>query len=296
MDAAAAAAAADGPAAADAPRKKAGVASQLVAGAAAGLLADTAMHPLNTAQTNLQSGRAAPRRLPQLYRGFAIVALFSVPSHGLYFSVYDSLRDRSPAAAGLAAELTGTLLLTPSEVLKKRTQLAQPGYRAPLPALLRGVAADLRRAPGPTVRDLYTGLALSCAVWLPFSALYFDVYERLRARAAPVWAAATAGGGVAAAATAPLDVVLTRLQTRHGGAATFRAAVRGVARDRAWFRGVGARVAWLAPSAGISLTAYEALAPRLDAVTFYRAASAPPAEAAEAAEVGEVAVGRRQDS
>lgn len=70
---------------------------------------------------------------------------------------------------------------------------------------------------------------------------------------------------MAALATAPLDIVLTRLQTRYDGARTFRAAVTSVARDAAWLRGSAARVAWLAPCAGISLTTYEALAPRLDA-------------------------------
>lgn len=239
--------------------------SQLIAGASAGLIADVFMHPVNTLQTNLQSNLSVPRP-SVLYRGFGIVALFSAPSHALYFSIYDNLRETSPGLAGLAAELSGTVLLTPSEVLKKRAQVGAAGYAAPLPEVLRGVAKDVRATPLGTVRDLYAGAVLSSAVWLPFSAIYFDSYERLKRVGVPTWLSATAGGGVAALATAPLDVVLTRLQTRHEGVRGFRAAVRSVAKDMAWFKGAGARVAWLAPCSGISLTTYEALASRLDGV------------------------------
>lgn len=154
------------------PPEKPTFLAQLLAGASAGLLSDALMHPVNTVQTNRQSNLPTPRA--RLYRGFSVVALFSAPAHALYFSVYDNLRETSPAAAGLAAELSGTLLLTPSEVLKKRAQVGAVGYAAPLGHLLTAVARDVRRAPGPTVRDLYAGAVLSSAVWLPFSVIYFD--------------------------------------------------------------------------------------------------------------------------
>lgn len=245
---------------------KASTASQLFAGASAGLLADVVMHPVNTVQTNVQSGLRAPRSLSSLYRGFGIVALFSVPSHGLYFCVYDRLRDTSPAAAGLAAEATGTCLLTPSEVLKKRAQIGQEGYGGSLGVILGNARRDLWRAPMSTLRDLYSGLFLSSCVWLPFSAIYFDVYERLRAKNMAVWAASTTGGGVAAFATAPLDIVLTRLQTKYEGKSGFVPALRSVHREMAYFNGVRARIAWLAPCAGISLTTYEFLVGRMGSV------------------------------
>lgn len=72
-------------------------------------------------------------------------------------------------------------------------------------------------------------------------------------------------GGIAAAVTNPLDVVKTRLQTQPGGVERMYTGVfdcmRRVVREEGWGalgRGVGARVAWVAPSSAIVLAVFEA--------------------------------------
>lgn len=233
---------------------------QVAAGAAAGLAADVMMHPADTIRTHVQTGHRIPWSIPKLYRGFAVVASFSAPSHAVFFATYDRVRSTSPALAGLAAELCGALIFTPQEVVKKRMQLAQHGYQSSMQDVLAAVQVEMKRAPYKTVRDLYTGYWLSVCTYGPFSALYFHFYESLRRdKHLSPWLAASIGGGVAAVVTTPFDVALTRLQTRHGNAASLYAVLRGMFAERAWFQGALARAAWLAPCAGISLQTFETL-------------------------------------
>jgi hypothetical protein len=71
---------------------------------------------------------------------------------------------------------------------------------------------------------------------------------------------------VVAACTCPLDVVKTRVQvgalsTSHGGARLgYRTAIQELLRregPKGFFRGVGARVLWLAPASALNVTLYE---------------------------------------
>lgn len=77
-------------------------------------------------------------------------------------------------------------------------------------------------------------------------------------------ACAAGAGAVAAAITAPLDVVKTRLQTQ-GSSGTYTGGMDCVRKiwtlegPTALFRGVGARILFLAPNHAISMTIYEAM-------------------------------------
>jgi hypothetical protein len=237
--------------------------SQLVAGGTAGLVSDLIMFPLDTVRTHVQSSKGVPRSSVLLYRGFAVTATFSIPAHAVYFSTYDRMRGTSPVAAGIIAEMTGALIFTPQEVIKKRTQLRLTGYTHATPGLLaRAVLAELRRTPLRTTRDLYTGYWLSVATWGPFSAIYLAGYENLRkATDLPVFVAAGTAAVFGALLTAPLDGALTRLQTQTQSLASdgLCGILRDMAREKAWFRGAGSRAVWLGGCGAISLTIFEAL-------------------------------------
>lgn len=77
-------------------------------------------------------------------------------------------------------------------------------------------------------------------------------------------ACAAGAGAVAAAITAPLDVVKTRLQTQ-GTSGAYRGGwhcvqqIWAVEGPKSLFRGVGARILFLAPNHAISMTIYEAM-------------------------------------
>lgn len=250
------------------------VRARVVAGASAGLVADVVMHPADTLRTHRQS-RSSPTSFRSLYRGFPIVAVLSAPSHALYFSCYDAAQGHvSPGAAGAIAEVCGAALFVPCDILKKRAMLAHNGYGSLLeiPRTLRQIV----RTEG--LRGLYAGYAASVLAWTPFAALYFATFERSRVPIGSITALPqpavdlTAGmlaGALAGFVTSPLDLIVTRVQTRYRGASSVEAVVLDIVgregvRPATLFRGAGARVMWLAPAAGITLSVFETLKPRLD--------------------------------
>lgn len=270
------------------------------------------------------------------YRGLSVSAAMQAPAVATYLSTYDSAKAalsthvaaRWPRvasgsaadvaahpvthlAAGLAAETVSAVFWVPMEVLKQRAQVRGG---APADASVVGVLRDLLRAEG--VRGLFRGYALTVGVFGPYSMIYFMAYERGKrgwatvleerggAPGAPlplfaVVSAAAASGAVAAAATSPLDVVKTRIQTQGdvgggGGsstaaragaasvgtkppatatappsAAAYTSAAHAVRRivaeegARGLCRGLTARVLWIMPGTAITMGAFEAFKQRM---------------------------------
>lgn len=266
-----------------------------LASAAAGCLSRGIVHPLDTLRTvQMVSGgtlsmRGALHRVVSadgsrgLYRGFGVSLLLHAPAVSLYLSVYeqtrDSLRERAPgmhrvfahAAAGLTAEAASAVVWAPMETIKQRAQLRTRSAGGSA-AVLR----DLMRREGP--RALLSGYWVTLAVFGPYAALYFVVYERCRESArnanrdgqVAIGASAALAGAVAASATTPLDVVKTRLQTQgdavaHGSRGRYSGtlhAVREIARTegpRAFTKGIVARMLWIMPGTAITMTTFEFL-------------------------------------
>ncbi|KAJ9624150.1 Fe(2+) transporter [Taxawa tesnikishii (nom. ined.)] len=121
----------------------------------------------------------------------------------------------------------------------------------------------------------YVSYPTTLAMTVPFTALQFTAYESLnkvlrRRQGYDPITHCTAGGlagGIAAAATTPLDVVKTLLQTRGSstdaeirGARGFWDAAGIISRRegaKGFFRGMNARVVTAAPSTAICWSAYE---------------------------------------
>lgn len=206
------------------------------------------------------------------YRGLSVSAAMQAPAVATYLSTYDGAKAALAArvaaawpaaaggggaaavaahpathlAAGVVAEAVSAVFWVPMEVLKQRAQVRGGGGAD---ATAAGVLRDLLRAEG--ARGLFRGYALTVGVFGPYSAIYFVAYERgkrgwaaaLERRGGrpagtplPLYAvvsAAAASGAVAAAATSPLDVVKTRIQTqgdvggRAGGATAGRVGAAG---------------------------------------------------------------------
>ncbi len=165
------------------------------------------------------------------------------------------------------AGCAGAILI--AQVVVKRVQL---GAGPPL-----SVIRSILRADG--WRGFYRGLAAAVATSAPASALWWPAYESAKHALAPLiippekagegarWHALHAVSGACAslaavAATNPLDIIKTRLQTgseTYGARGVWGALVRVAAREgvRGLQRGLGARLAYTLPSAAFSTMAYE---------------------------------------
>lgn len=125
------------------------------------------------------------------------------------------------------------------------------------------------------LRAFYVSYPTTLAMTVPFTALQFTAYESItkamhrRSGYDPLTHCTAGGlaGGVAAAATTPLDVIKTLLQTRGSStdaeirsARGFMDAARIIGRregSKGFFRGMKARVVTAAPSTAICWSAYE---------------------------------------
>ena len=160
--------------------------------------------------------------------------------------------------------------MNPFDVIKQRMQVHGSTHRN-----ITECARTVFRNEG--IRAFYVSYPTTLTMTVPFTALQFTAYESLskvfqgrRKSGYDPLTHCTAGGlagGIAAAATTPLDVVKTLLQTRgtandaeiRHAKGLFGAAGIIWRREGAkgFFRGVNARVVTAAPSTAICWSAYE---------------------------------------
>ncbi|CAG8547812.1 5290_t:CDS:2, partial [Paraglomus occultum] len=258
-------------------------------GGLAGTAVDTALYPLDTIKTRLQSrtGFYAAGGFRGIYSGLGAVIIGSAPSAAVFFFTYERfkklLTERSSnayppplvhMASASAGEIAACIIRVPTEVIKQRMQVYH---------LSSSFAAASFTLKEHGILGLYRGYWSTVAREIPFTCLQFPLYEFLkhtvarksnRARVEP-WEAAICGsiaGGTAAGITTPLDVVKTRLMlsTKYhmvhnysGIVSTFRRIVEeeGI---RALFSGVGPRVLWISIGGSIFLGVYEKVSKTLD--------------------------------
>ncbi|KAA6410908.1 MAG: hypothetical protein FRX48_05218 [Lasallia pustulata] len=192
----------------------------LVAGAFAAFTIDLLVYPLDTIKTRIQSPdykrlytnastNAFNRSLFRgLYQGVGSVIIATVPSSGAFFTTYEVLKQNAqmiqkpPSARTRAFDPTATLLA-------------------------------LKRFHNP--RQLWRGYTALAARNLPFTAMHFPLYEKLKAsllaarsaqrkargslleRGVITALAAGSAGAVAAVITTPVDVVKTRIMLGAAG-------------------------------------------------------------------------------
>lgn len=258
------------------------LAENLLCGAFARTAQIVTMYPVDTIKTRVQFSRATHGAIARLraaiqqgalYRGTAPSLLGQIPYGMITFGALEAsrskLRERFPnapawsttAAAAAIGDALGSLWLTPSEVIKQKTQA---GVHSGAAAAVSAVARS-RGAAG-----FYQGYGAAVARDVPFRVIQFAVFEALanrfkRRSALGNLALGMAAGTAAAATTTPFDVVRTRMMAQTPGApAAFRNAfecvVQTVGKEgpQALFRGIAPRCLLIGPSSAVFFVAYEA--------------------------------------
>lgn len=289
--------------------------THMLAGAVAGIMEHCLMYPIDCVKTRMQSLHPEPgaryrnvmdalRQIVQTegvwrpIRGVNVLALGAGPAHALYFACYEkikfSLSDAihpgtnshfANGVAGCVATLLHDAIMNPAEVVKQRMQMFNSPYRGVLDCV-----GSLLRHEGPAA--FYRSYTTQLTMNVPFQALHFMTYEYLQELLNPhrqynpsshVVSGALAGA-LAAAATSPLDVCKTLLNTQEAQAvhmiqaeaATTAGAVASAPGSRhisglgeafrmvyrmggipAFFKGVQARIIYQMPSTAISWSVYE---------------------------------------
>jgi hypothetical protein len=229
-----------------------------------------------------------------LYSGFGVAFFASAPAACLYFSTFEGAKavlerapglERAPAAAhfasGLIAETVSCVLWVPIDVVKERLQVqsALPPGAARYGGNVDAIRTILQREG---LRGIYKGYGATVASFGPFSAFYLMFYEQFKATAKRFYGVASDGdvpfagfllsgaaaGSLASFVTNPLDMAKLRIQVQRGNQGVgfgfnYRHIAHGVSEIlrregfRGLWKGAGARVAFHAPSAAITIAAYE---------------------------------------
>ncbi|KAK3814445.1 MAG: mitochondrial carrier domain-containing protein [Benniella sp.] len=268
-------------------KKEATLFQCMLAGAMAGTAVDTALFPLDTLKTRLQSkaGFAASGGFRGVYSGLTSAVIGSAPGASMFFVTYEGLKTAlstvmpdpqyAPAVHMMSAsggEIAACFVRVPTEVIKQRMQTKQ--YNTTIGALRSIIKNE-------GVLGFYRGYFSTVAREIPFTCIQFPLYEYMKKSYALTthrlkvdpWEAAICGsiaGGIAAGLTTPLDVVKTRVMLSQRSAAgmpqssayysgitsTFK---RILAEEgpRTLFSGIGPRVMWISIGGSIFLGVYE---------------------------------------
>jgi len=246
------------------------------------------MYPVDTIKTRVQFSRSATstalERLTSavqqgnLYRAVGPCLLGQIPYGMVTFGALESsrtfLREKFPdapnwattVAAATIGDTLGSLVLTPSEVIKQKTQagLYTGGGAA---------ASAVVRERGLT--GFYQGYGSAVARDVPFRIFQFGVFEfllssfekRFGRRTNPIenLGLGALAGTTAAAITCPLDVIRTRMMSQTPGSpAAFKNAfdcvVKTISKEgvRTMYRGITPRCLLIGPSSAVFFLAYEA--------------------------------------
>ncbi|KAL1922505.1 uncharacterized protein VTP21DRAFT_10044 [Calcarisporiella thermophila] len=221
-----------------------------------------------------------------LWRGLSPVLIMAVPSTVIYYAGYDAFKERlrlksrhsqflqeySPLIAGGTSRALAVTLISPLELLRTRLQAEHGGYRAVLDGIIKMV-----RTRGS--RSLWDGL--SATLWrdVPFSAIYWLGYERVKAhilsrltkekvdtrvKVLVSFFAGAISGSLAAIVTTPFDTVKTLRQIKSKDQFSSSTRMIYVMRQVIRERGIGGlmtgaipRVLKITPSCAIMISSYE---------------------------------------
>lgn len=218
------------------------------------------VYPLDTLKTRIQSpdytliyknanGTAKKTLFRGLYQGIGPIIAITIPSSGAFFTTYEALKyglkELTPpnstiyvpqsaihAVASGGAELVSCAILTPAEVIKQNAQMVDRDSMGKKVSPTSYVFKKFRSQPTQLWRG-YTALA---ARNLPFTALQFPVFEKLKTyfmdrrkkskggkpvdgiaeRAGITAISASVAGSGSAWITTPIDVVKTRIMLAAG--------------------------------------------------------------------------------
>ncbi|XP_065086606.1 mitoferrin [Ochlerotatus camptorhynchus] len=265
------------------------VATNMTAGAIAGVMEHCVMYPLDSVKTRMQSlthmhanGTIASTMrdmvrtegLLRPFRGVMAVVAGAGPAHALYFGAYEysketigrfSDRDQINYMVSAAlATLVHDAISNPADVVKQRLQMYNSPYRSILHCARHVYLTEGMRA-------FYRSYSTQLVMNIPYSAIQFPTYEFFQKLFnkdnkynPPVhMLAGGAAGAAASALTTPLDVCKTLLNTQEDGAGKTTGLIQAAkkiyhtAGFMGFFRGLQARVLYQMPATAICWSTYE---------------------------------------
>jgi len=267
-------------------------------GGTAGLIGATIVYPLDMAKTRLQNqvvkaGEPAMYRnlldvitkiatkegITGVYRGLPAQWIGIAPEKAIKLTTNDmvryyftnkqtgELKMHHEMLSGAIAGLSQVVITNPYELVKVRLQTAtQVSGHAK-----KSIAQVLAEVG---TRGLFTGASACLLRDIPFSAIYFTLFGRLKKAFAEkdghtsglnVFIAGSIAGTISAGTVTPADVIKTRLQVKHEGGPKYTGIVDCFSRilkeegPKALFKGTIPRILIISPLFGITLATYELL-------------------------------------
>ncbi|KAK6455881.1 mitochondrial carrier protein PET8 [Scheffersomyces xylosifermentans] len=253
----------------------------LISGGCAGTSTDLAFFPIDTLKTRLQAkgGFFKNGGWSGIYKGLGSCVVASAPSASLFFVTYDSMKiytkdtlkpTHSHMLAASCGEIAACLVRVPGEVIKQRTQTGVLGVNGKSTSWSNFLYLIQNKSGEGVFKGLYRGWNTTIMREIPFTVIQFPLYEFLKKK----WSAATGGkdlslvkgafcgsiaGGVAAAATTPLDVIKTRIMLNHERVSVGHL-VKSMIQEEGYstfLRGIGPRTCWISAGGAIFLGCYE---------------------------------------
>ncbi|CAH6722214.1 mitochondrial carrier protein Mtm1p [[Candida] jaroonii] len=226
-----------------------------------------------------------------LWRGMPLTLIMAVPANVVYFTGYEYARDHSPIKAssinsllcGSIARLVAATSIAPIELVKTRVQSIPSSLSSTsASSISRSVMSDLwSQTKTRGLHSLFTGLSITLWRDVPFSGIYWSLYETSKSHIGSLLAvdfnntttennwkvfttsflSGSLSGSVAAIATHPFDVGKTRLQITqsesHSNVGKYLLNIWKNEGFSALFGGLGPRVLKVAPSCAIMISSYE---------------------------------------
>lgn len=179
--------------------------------------------------------------------------------------------------AASVGEVAACAVRVPTEVVKQRAQAVQ--HPSSLAALQHIIAQRHTMGLSRVWRELYRGWNITILREVPFTVIQFPLWEAMKqwrmrqtsrggvrsrtiSKEVPAVESAAFGsiaGAVAAGITTPLDVLKTRLMLSTERQKTL-AVLRQILKEsgpRAFFAGIGPRIAWISAGGAIFLGSYQ---------------------------------------
>lgn len=176
--------------------------------------------------------------------------------------------------AASCGEIAACMVRVPAEVIKQRTQTAGTGGTSW--GTLKVILDNKRNES--LVKALYRGWGTTILREIPFTVIQFPLYEKMKRlwseyqghQTNPLQGAlcGSVAGGIAAAATTPLDVLKTRIMLHHNqvGLVTLAKSMLREEGPKVFFSGIAPRTMWISLGGAIFLGVYETVSTTLKAV------------------------------
>ena len=213
-----------------------------------------------------------------LWSGLSPALVLALPAEVTYIPLYEQLKgvilgklegssscsappSWVPLVAGGAARLVAVTVVSPLELVRTKVQSQQLSW-----AEVRASLRQLVTSQG--VRGLWSGYTATLLRDVPFSALYWPLYEAARQRLtldsslAVNFVSGAVAGSVASAVTLPFDVIKTikQIELGRGEARTNLAITRHLVSTQgpaSLFSGLAPRLLKVAPACAVMISSYE---------------------------------------